>query len=113
MEVDKKRMEHAWSCIVPKYFNLCIENAQKRGDGLSIFKMLSKTERSGLGEKINCLYHFLSKGSILLSSHSIPHEILDRYDPTHHIIIKIEIPAIEGANTIITDTRIFEIEYPK
>lgn len=112
LQVDKRRLGHAWSCVMPAFFQMCVEQTQKHDAGISVFRMLSQTERQD--DESNCAFHYITQESPSWETAMIhaPNKdaIASQYDPTRHIIVAVHIPAIEGQDSTVGNVRLFENE---
>ena len=113
LEVDKRRLGHAWTCVIPAFFKMCVENAQQHGPGVSIFRMLSASEKQA-GDQTNCAFHYITRESPSWEGALVhaPNKdaILKQYDPARHVIVGVHIPAVEGQDATVGNIRLFENE---
>ena len=113
LQVDKRRLGHAWACIMPAYFQMCADHTKQHGPGISIFKMLSQSERQ-TGDDSNCAFHFITTESPSWEGATahIPNKeaLMKTYDPAFHVMVAVHIPAIEGQDSTVGNVRIFQNE---
>lgn len=112
-EIDRRRLSHAWSRIIPEYLSMCVQHVDEKGPGISIFRFLSQKDMKD-GDKSNCGYLFMSRESQSWENvwSDIPNAeaIMSAYNPQKHIIVSVHIPAVEGQDNTIGNVRIFERE---
>lgn len=113
LDVDRRRLVHAWTCILPTYFGMCVEHSRDNGAGISIFRMISNSGKLAENEP-NCNFHYVVKESTQWEAvlTQIPNRdnILKVYDSSKHVLVSVHIPAVEGQDMTVGNIRMFETE---
>ena len=111
LQINTRRLAYAWERILPGFFEICVSHTRDHGPGISVFNMLTPSERQA-GDDSNCIFNYITYESSVWDETMVhvpnKEEIMAAYDPNRHVIVSVHIPAIEGQNNTIGNVRLFE-----
>jgi len=109
---ELKIFNHAWSCILPAYLDLCLKNSDIYGPGISVFQMLTEEEQkysyvtnSPVNQRSNCSFYYYSKSRDPEWEFPDTLTLSKLYNPDNHIFVVLSIN-IEGE--LVSDEKLFE-----
>jgi hypothetical protein len=134
---DEIRLQNTWNCILPKYFNKCINSSTEKGPGINLFKILNTKKyqmsnlkcneiqklpekkkiqdiytKSNVSHQYNCEYHYIIQKSSIwnLITKNLPNldKIMNIYDYEKHILIAVHINSLLEGEDPIRSIRILE-----